>query len=79
MHNNYYCIASHVVHCSTTHHRQCSYCKWYEAGNGGPHYSVPAIPLTVDYSFGWEPHEQDYIFIEEWSGNNSKLVFVREY
>lgn len=27
---------------------QCDYCRWYQHGNGLPHYQVPAIPLKIE-------------------------------
>lgn len=50
----YTCLAEdkHALsHCQEGRLLQCDYCKWYEAGNGAPHYPVPAI--RCGYEIGW--------------------------
>ncbi|SRR6266852_7369863 len=50
----YYCrgeASGFYNHCSQHKYpatEQCHYCKWYEAGNGLPHYPVPAIKLIIE-------------------------------
>ncbi len=34
-------------HCASQGLDQCGYCARYQAGNGEPHFPVPAIPLQV--------------------------------
>lgn len=53
---SYYCRGDgfDAKHCATYEGlTQCSYCKWYEAGSGLPHYPVPVTLDIADTSIGW--------------------------